>query len=450
MARITKATALPVPGIEAPRKLVVPRLNESFLDNDLRVIAVRKKGVPLVQVRLVLNAALARLTPTDQARQAVLGATLLSGTAQRSMVQIAEFGQLIGGWLSASVDEESVSFSGSCLVGHLHDLLDLVGEVLREASFPVCEIETERTRLAQELAMAASQPALQARLHLDRRLLGSHPYGAGLPEVAKVAKVDRSALLAYLAKRVGPKGGFLVVVGDVSPAKVVKAAAEALGEWQPQSTRSEKLPALPCIQPGPVELWHRPGSQQTNIRIGGTAFGRGEAEAAAQAVALTILGGSFTSRLTSNLREDKGYAYSPHAGIDHNVAGSLLNITADVGVEHTAAAMVEILHELGRMATQPVKEAELEAARRYVAGVTAMAVQTQAGLASYLSSLASQGLGIDHLASLPKRVAAVTTDDVAQISALLLAPARLVTVMVGDADVVADSLAGVTPLTVHP
>ena len=153
-----------------------------------------------------------------------------------------------------------------------------------------------------------------------------------------------------------------------------------------------------------------------------------------------IFGGYFSSRLVENIREHKGYTYSPRSWIDHQPLGSVLTVQADVGTEVTAPALLEMRYELGRMATLPVSADELDSARRYLIGTTALSTQTQSGLAEYLLALSLAGLGLDYLRDLPKRLEKVTVDEVLDAAAEYLAPARLPTVIVGDAKAIRASL----------
>ena len=433
MSRSTRVPAArPIPDVVPAGAMKVPAPRTRVLANGLTVWAVRKPGIPLVQLRLVLPSGRVRSTPAERARQRVLGRTLLAGTNRRSQNDLAAQLQGLGGGLAAGVDAEDVSLSGSALATELAALLDIVAEVLAESTFPRQEVATEQRRLQEELAMAASQPSTIARLALTSRVYGSHPYGDALPSAEQVGRVTRRQLGAYLAERVGPAAGHLVLVGDVPPGRLLDAAEAALGDWSSGSP-AQHLPAPGPFQPGPTVLVDRPGSVQTSLRLAGPAVPRQHPDAAALALAVTIFGGSFSSRLNANLREDKGWTYSPHAGIEHLQAASLLTVSAEVATEVTAPSLVEIAYELGRMATQPVSAEELEAARRYRVGSTALSLQTQSGLANQLVVLASVGLDVTWLSGLPARFAAVTVDDVLRVSQHYLAPGRLTTILVGDA-----------------
>ena len=422
--------AVPKVGPVRPTKL--PTVDERTLGSGLRVLAVRTRGIPMVQARLVLPAPRPRATGADTARQLVLAETLLSGTQRRDSVEVAEALQRMGGTLDAAVDSEDVRLRGSALSPSLADLLGLMGEVLAEPAFPKGEVEIERARKAQEVLLQRAEPAVLARVALKRRLFGDHPYAAGLPDPGEVAAVTAGDLRRYFTSRVTARGGLLVLVGDLRPAKALDAAEAALGSWT-GATAGRDLPSLPAIVPGPIVLVDRPGAAQSNVRIGGPALTRLEAGLPALLMANMIFGGYFSSRLVENIRERKGYTYSPRSSIDHQLLGSSLTISADVGTEVTAPALLEMRYEMGRMATLPVTAEELDSARRYLTGTTALSTQTQSGLADYLFALSLSGLGLDYLRQLPKRLEKVTVDEVRDAAARYLAPARLPTVIVGDA-----------------
>jgi len=428
-----------VPKVGPFRSAKLPGVEERILGNGLRALAVRKPGIPLVQARVVLPARRPRATSSDRAKQLVLAETLQSGTRQRDSVQVAEALQRMGATLNVRADSEDLRVHGATLSPSLPDYLALIAELLAEPAFPKEEVDIERARKAQEVLLQHSEPAVIARAALKSRLFGEHPYAGGLPDPEEVAGVSAAELRRYFTSRVSARDGLLILIGDLRPAKALDAAEAVLGSWT-GAAKVSKLPALPPIEPGPILLVDRPGAAQSNIRIGGPGLTRRDEGLPALLLANMIFGGYFSSRLVENIREHKGYTYSPRSWIDHQALGSVLNIQADVGTEVTAPALLEIRYELGRMATLPVSSEELDAARRYLIGTTALSTQTQSGLAEYLLALSLAGLGLDYLRDLPKRLAKVTVDDVRDAAAEYLAPARLPTVIVGDSKAVRDSL----------
>ena len=200
---------------------------------------------------------------------------------------------------------------------------------------------------------------------------------------------------------------------------------------------------MPPPEPGPLVLVDRPGSVQSNLRIGATAPGRQDSDHPAASLANLVFGGTFASRLVANLRERHGYTYSPRSAISHDRAGSWLALQADVATAVTAQSLMETRYELARVALDGVTEEELDSARRYAVGTFSFVIATQAGLASTLSALAIAGIGPGYLQTYPAAIIRTTKEEVDAAANKYLAPTRMVTVVVGDAATVAGPLAAV-------
>jgi predicted Zn-dependent peptidase len=441
------APTRPVPPLGPPRTATLPTVGERVLDNGLRVLAVRRPGVPLTELRLRVPFAAPtggrpKAAAQHVARASLLGDTLLSGTDRRSAAQVAADVQALGGQLSASTDADRLAVGGSVLSSGLPGLLELVGEVLTGAAYPKHEVHGERDRLVQELAIYRSQPGVVAREALLRRLYGEHPYGRDLPSAEAVSGVTPAQLRALHAERVAPAGSVLVVVGDLTPDRALGLVEQGLAGW---TAASEPVvtPPVPAPAAGPVLVVDRPGSVQTTVRLAGPAPRRTDPDAPAFTLANLVFGGYFSSRWVANIREDKGYTYSPHSAVEHPLAGSRVVVAADVATEVTAPAVLETLYELGRVATVPVSQAELDQARRYAIGSLALSTASQAGLASTLAVLTTAGLGVEYLRDSPRLLSAVTVEEALAAAARWLAPQRLTGVLVGDADAVEASVGGV-------
>ena len=426
-------TTRPIPALAKPRPVKLPTVAERTLDSGLRVLAVRRQGVPLAELRLRVPFAGSggRGGRRHTAQAQLLGDTLLAGTARRSAAQLAADVQALGGQLSASTDADRLALGASVLVSGLPGLLEVLGEVLTSASYPKRDVIGERDRLVEELAIYRSQAAVVAREALLHRMYGAHPYGRELPTAAEVGEVKASQLRALHAARIAPAGSVLTIVGDLTPARAIGLVEAALAGWTATST-ADTTPALPALARRPALLLDRPEAVQTTIRMGGPAPSRSDPDSAAFGLVNLVFGGYFSSRWVANIREDKGYTYSPSSSVEHPPAGSRVTVGADVSTPTTAPAVLETVYELGRVATLPVTQAELDQARRYAVGTLAMSTSTQAGLASTLSQLAGAGLGVEWLREHPQRLAAVTVDDALAAASRYLAPASLTTVLVGD------------------
>jgi zinc protease len=399
--------------------------------------------VPLVELRLRLP--FGGTAPSHPARASVLANTMLAGTAAHSQVELAAELQALGADLSVSSDSDRLIVGGAVLRTGLGALLGLVAEVLESAAYPSREVAGERSRLAERLAILRSQPSVLVGEALNQRLYGSHPYARELATPEAVQSVTAAQLRKLHADRVRPDGSTLVLVGDLSPARVLDTVESALGSWTGDPA-GRPLPPLPPVRPQPLLLVDRPGSVQASIRLGGPAVRREAPDYPALQLANLAYGGYFSSRLVENIREDKGYTYGPHSRISHSVAGSRLVVDADVATAVTAPALLEIWYELGRMATLPITAEELENVRQYAVGSLALSISTQAGLASTLSALIGVGLGLDWLREHPRRLAAVTLEETFEAARSYLAPAGMLAVVLGEAAQIRDPLAALGPV----
>ena len=426
------------PPVAATKPGKLPAVVDTSLPNGLRVLAARKPGVPMVQARLRIDVSKARGWD-DGVLEDIIGTTILNGTESRTQVDIADELQRLGAVLSTNFDVEDVYLAGGALAGELASYLALIADVLQNATHPSDEVDLAKAQAEQGIAIMHSQPAARAQYALSGRVFPGHAYGRPMPTPDLVAPITRAAVRKYHRTMITPGAALLVLVGDLPPAKMVAAATKAFGGWTGKR-KPAKTPTPGPVAPGAIQIVHQPGAVQTNMRLGGIGVGRAHPDFAALTLAATILGGGFTSRLNHNLREDKGFTYGATAGLSHNLAATQITTGADVQTAVTAPAFVETIYELGRMATTPVTEDELAAAKRYLAGSLALSVETQPGLASYLTALAVADLDVSYLKTLPEAASKLTVDDILAASSKYLAPALLAPVLVGDAEQIADAM----------
>jgi predicted Zn-dependent peptidase len=440
-----------IPPLGEPRPQPELAVTEETLPNGLRLVVVPRPGVPLVELRLRIPfaAATARAAAQHTARASVLSGAVLLGTGSHDATGIAEALQAHGGELSVSTDPDRLLFATTLLAEGLAPVLDVLAEVLTDATYPTDRVEAERARVAERIAIARSQPGIIARTALAARRYGPHPYAEQLPAAELVTAVRSQALRKLHRERVLPAGSTLVLVGDLDPAAAVDAVGTALAGWTGEGT-AVAAPPVPQLLPGALQVVDRPGAVQSNLRLGGPAPSRTDPDLPAVRLANMVYGGYFSSRLVENIRERRGYSYSPRSSVDHLAAASSFLVEADVATEVTGPAFLETWYELGRIALTPVSEEELDAARRYVLGSMALSTATHAGLASTLSALTGSGLPPQWLAEHQQALARVTVEEVQEAARRFLQPGGLTAVTVGDAGQVADPLRAFGPVEVVP
>ncbi len=420
----------PLPPLGEQRAATNLSALDTVLDNGLRVIAVHQPAVPMVELRL--RVPFASDDPLHPARAEVLAAAILTGTEKRDRVGVDTELALAGGELSAAVDPELLAVGGNALASGFGTLLDVLADALTGAVYREDEVDGERDRLIERITVARSQPSVIARQALQKHRYGDHPITREMPEAADVATVRAAEVRALHAAAVLPRGSVLVVVGDVEPGRAVDLVAAALAGWRSDRSASV-LPPLPDLTPGDLLLVNRPGAVQSQIRLSAQSIARTDPRYPALQLANLAFGGFFSSRLVENIREDKGYTYHARSYPEFTPHGATLLIDTDTASAATAAALLEIRYELGRLALVAPEKSEVDIVRQYAIGSLLTSTSSQGGLASQLAALAVLGQGVDWLVRHPERLKAVTVDEVAAAAAEFFAPSRFTGVIVGDA-----------------
>jgi predicted Zn-dependent peptidase len=433
----TETGPRPLPPLGAQPAGAELEMVDRTLPFGLRVIAVARRTVPTVEMRLRIPfAGSDRLHP---ARAELVASALLTGTERRSRVEIDDELATIGGELGASVDPERLVVAGNALASGLPTLLEVLADVLTSAAFPAADFERERDRLAERIAVARSQPRTVAREALQQRRYGDHPVSREMPLVPDVVAVAADEARELHRRATLPTGSTMVLVGDFEPEVTVELVGEALAGWD-RPGRAAEMPALPALAGRDLLLVDRPGSVQSQLRFSAESISRTDPRYPAMQLANLVFGGYFSSRLVENLREDKGYTYSASSYLEFNPSGATLLVDTDVTREVTAAAVLETRYELARLSAVAPTEAEIESARNYAIGSLLISLDSQPGLAGMLTALAGVGLDAEWLRGHPARLEAVTVEQVAQVAGELFTPTAFTGVVVGDAAVVADSL----------
>ncbi|OZM83659.1 pitrilysin family protein [Pseudonocardia sp. MH-G8] len=429
----TAAGPRPLPPLGATRAVPLPDVEERTLANGLRVLAAHRPGVPMVELRL--RVPFAGDAPEHPAVAELLASTLLTGTAVRDRIEIDDELAAVGADLGVSVDPERLQIGGSGLADGLPDLLAVLADVLTAATHPDGEVARERDRLVERISVARAQPRTVAREALQRKRFGDHPITREMPTGEDVAAVSAEQVRALQAAALVPGGSILTLVGDIDAAAAIAQVEKAVAGWTGAAAARELSPPPP-ITPGDLQLVHRPGSVQSQLRLSAPALRRDDPRYAALQLANLVFGGYFSSRWMENVREDKGYTYGAHSGVEFVPGGAVLGVETDVASDVTAAALLETRYELGRLTAVPPTAAEVDAARAYAVGSLLISLDNQGGLASTLSALAADGLGIEWLRAHPARLESVTVEQVAEAALEFFAPTAFTGVVVGDADVI--------------
>lgn len=432
------ATELPadLPAYGADRPLPELGLVEHRLDNGLTVwIVPRAGGLPKVDYVLAVRGGLASDPAALPGMSNLLAGLLTEGTASRSSVQIAEELQRLGASIGASASSDGVFVTASGLSSAAAPLAAVFADVVRNPVFPANEVQLAKTNALQGLKAMQAQPAYQANRAMGRVLFGDHPYGNTLPTEAGIEGTDAAGLAAAHAARFHPERALLVIAGPLTGDAALALARSAFADWQGGEATVDEVAAPTYPQAPQYVLVPRGGSVQSAVRIGRPAFDADDDRAIPAALANTILGGGFDSRLMRNLREDKGYTYGAGSSFGLRAKGGAFQAQADVRNEVTGAAIGEFFKEFEQMRSVTVDADELQRAKRYTAGTYLFQNQLQGAVASALASNWVLGRPADYLSRYVEKANAVTAAQVQSVAREFFDPKQQSIVVVGDAAV---------------
>lgn len=430
----------PAPG---PRPEVSPPKAEEFsLKNGLKVILVERHELPLVSGVLLIKSG-SDQNPKGKAGLASFTAAMLDeGTKTRSALEIARERELLGMDLGIGSDVDSIRISMSTLTETFEPSLALLSDIVRNPSFDAKELERVRDDRLTSIKQQKDQPRAMATNTFGAVVYGpDHPYGA--PESgteASVQKISKKDLQSFHSTHFVPQNAVFVLVGDVSREDVEAQLNKYFGDWKGKAPKTKTPPSPKPLAKTGVYLVDKPGAPQSTLRIGLVGIERKNPDYDAVRVMNYIFGGSFSSRLNLNLREDKGWSYGARSTfVTYKGAGPFL-ATAEVQSDHTADSVEETLKEIRRMVEEDISEEELSLAKSALTQSLLGAFESNGAIAATFAGLALYDLPLDYYESYAARVEAVSIEDVKRVAQKYLRPDQMAIVVVGPKEQVAEDL----------
>jgi zinc protease len=426
----------------AIRDFDFPTVKRRALASGLDLRVVRLPRLPVVSLRLFMRAGEDALADTRGGLAVLTADALEGGTRKRSGSEHAEALERIGARFGSSGGWEGTSADVYCLADRLPEAIALLAEAVREPAFPDAEVERAREQQLAELRQRLTDPgALADDVALRRYFAEGVPYARPVEgTVASLAPVTRADVAGYAEASYRPGGGGLIVAGDVDAREVASMAEEHLGDWTGDPATSASFAGSPAARERRVVVVHRPGSVQSEIRVGHVGVERNTPDYFPLTIANMVLGGTFSSRLNLNLRERHGFTYGVRSRFSFRSRPGPFEISTAVGNAVTAPAVREIFAELEGFAERGPTADEVAAARDFAAGVFGLQLETAGQVASRLTQLVIYGLPDAYFHEYRSCLRAVTADEAAEAARQHMRPADAQVVVVGDADVVASPL----------
>jgi zinc protease len=431
-----------MPGPEPSKPYHFPPVATKTLANGLRVFVVTSSAEPGIGIQLLLTSAGSVNDPQGKPGVASMTASLLTqGAGKRTAQQIAEAIDFVGGSLNATASDDGTIVSSGVVKKDFDLAMDLLSEVTLRAKFADEEIVRQKEQLLSNLRVNYDDADYLASAVFERAVYGQHPYGLpteGTP--ISIQAISHDDIVQFHDTYYAPGSALLAFSGDISPEAAFAAAEKYFGAW---STAAPTPPvhAAASVAPGVhIIVVNKPDTVQTQIRVGKPGVRRNDPEYIPLYVADRIFGGSYNSRLNTEVRIKKGLTYGANSVFDTRVeAGDLLASTF-TRTETTVAAVQLVLDQIKSMASGNLKADELSFARDYLVGVYPIQTETPDEVASRVLTVAHYGLPANYNETYQNRISAVTLQQANAEAAKYFQPANLEIVLAGNAAQFRDNL----------
>jgi len=423
------------PEAPPPKALTIPSPTIQKLPNGLKVVVVERHTLPLITLRLVVEAGAERDPAGLEGTAALVNSLLTEGTERRTSHQIAEAIDSAGGLVDSGAEWDSSFLSLSVLSDQSELAFDLVSDMAVHPAFQRVEIERQRTQTLSGLKVAHDDPVYVADTVFQEIVFSGTPYSH--PEDGtneSVPRIRLENLRAFHARYYQPSNCILAIVGDISAADAFALATQFLSAWKNTAPAPELPPSVPAAQVRRVMAIDKPDAVQTEIRIGNLGVPRNSPDYVALTVANEILGGPSENRLFKALRSREGLTYGASSElVCHRHLGAWVGKTFTRTPETLKSTHLAI-EQMKSLRDHNISPGELETAQSYLIGHMALDFETSDAVASRVLDTLQNGLPADYWSHYPSQLQALTIDEVRRATERYLDPDHGVIVLVGSVE----------------
>ncbi len=425
-----QAAKLPKPGPNPT--FALPPIEKTKLANGLEVWMVEHRELPVLWMNLVLKTGQSN-EPADRTGVSGMVSQLLDdGTTKRSAGDIAAQLQAIGASVNSGSGWDSMNVTLQTLTKNLDAALDIYSDIIQNPAFPVSELESLRARSLIGLRQQRANPNAIANRAFNKVLYGDHPYGRENNE-STIKAITRDDLVKFYDATYRPNNGTLIVVGSFDKAALRAKLEDAFGGWKRGDISASSLPVIKPLEKPGIYIIDRPGSAQSVVSIGQVGVDRLNPDYHAIQVMNAILGGEITSRISLNLREEKGYTYGAYSVWQYRRGPGPFRAGGDIQTAATKEAVIEFMKELnGIRGAMPATQRELEYNKQSIIRRFPSGFEVPGSISNLFTNLVVYGLPDSYFNDYIVKINAVTLDDVNRVAKKYLDPDKMAIVIVGD------------------
>jgi predicted Zn-dependent peptidase len=398
------------------------------LDSGIRVVTEALPSVRSVALGFWVGTG-SRHERTEQAGVShFLEHLLFKGTDRFSSLEIDQIFDGMGAEVNAGTGKESTNVYSRFLDQHLERAWDVMSDMVLRPAYK--DVDQERQVVIEEIAMYEDEPSDKVHDVLAQAVFGDHPLGRPIIGTADVVgSVPIPEIASYHDTRYVPANMVVAAAGNITHEHILEMVFKSCGDLAGEPASIAQATAPPQIQPR--ACFHQKETEQYHLCLGGPGISRGDDRRFALRVLDTILGGSSSSRLFTEVREKRGLAYAVYSYTSQYLDSGQMGIYVGTRPDRTAEALDVIATELRRIVEEPVPADELERAKENVKGRTALSFESTLTRMNRLGSAVLTGVPVMSLDEIVAAIEAVTADEVAALASELLLPSRLSAAGVG-------------------
>ncbi len=408
-----------------------------FLANGMQLIVANRSAVPVVNIRMSLDAGYASDQFGELGTSSLAMTMLDEGTTSRSALEISDELARLGARFNAGSSIDSSTIGISALKENLDASLDIFADIILNPTFPDNELERLRKMRIARIQQEKTQPVGLAIRVFPKLLYGEgHAYsmpltGSGTEE--SVGRISRDSLVDYHRTWFRPNNATMIVVGDTSMAEIKPKLERLFRNWEPGTIPTKNIADVSQRDAEQVYIIDRPGSEQSIIFAGNIAPAVGDGNEIAVETMNEIIGGSFTSRINMNLREDKAWAYGAFTMLLDTKAQRPFIAYAPVQTDKTMESMAEIKRELTEyLGDNPATEEEIDKVKSNNTLSLPGRWETAAAVLRDIGEIVTYDLPDDYWDTYADKVRNVSGEQIAEAAAAVIKPDKLIWVVVGD------------------
>jgi predicted Zn-dependent peptidase len=422
-----------------PKNFNLPEPYNFELANGIKATLVNYGAIPKVNVSLVIRAGNINEASDEVWLADMTGEMLKEGTKNRTSEQIAEQAAGMGGSVNVSVGADQTFVAGEVLSEFAPKLIDLISDIVQNPLLPEQEIKRLQNDFIRNLSIEKSTPGSLALEKFRKVLYPDHPYGRTFPSEEMIKSFTAEKIRKFYKDNFNASRARIFVVGQFDKKEAENTIREAFNNWNKGEGASEIIPRPKAEKM--IYLINRPGAPQSNLYIGLPVIDPTNKDYVPLLVMNALLGGSFSSRITSNIRENKGYTYSPSSSVSSRYRDAYWAEVADVTTNFTGASLKEIFHEIDSLQNTPPSKQELEGIQNYLAGVFVLQNSSRQGIINQLAFINLHGLDRSYLTDYVKNVYAVTPEEIQRVAKKYIQKDKMTIVIVGDESKVREQVA---------